>query len=43
MQANAIIFKYKDSADSASKTADLETQLKKIQDSVDKEKEKSYQ
>jgi hypothetical protein len=42
-QANAVIQKYKDAADSASKNSDLEAQIRKVQESLEKEKEKSYQ
>jgi uncharacterized phage infection (PIP) family protein YhgE len=43
MQANAIIGKYKDAADQANKNSDLEAQIRKVQENVEKEKEKSYQ
>jgi hypothetical protein len=42
-QANNVIAKYKDAADAAGKNTELEAQLKRIQDSLEKEKEKSYQ
>jgi hypothetical protein len=42
-QANNIIQKYKDAAEQANKTSELEAQIKKVQDSLEKEKEKSYQ
>jgi hypothetical protein len=42
-QANSIISKYKDAADQANKNSEIEAQVKKIQDSIEKEKEKSYQ
>ncbi len=42
-QANAIIGKYKDAADQANKNNELEQQIKKVQDAIEKEKDKSYQ
>lgn len=42
-QANNIIQKYKDAADQANKNTQLEAQIKKIQDNLEKEKEKSFQ
>ena len=42
-QANTIINKYKDAADQANKNSDLEAQIKKVQDNIEREKEKSYQ
>jgi chromosome segregation ATPase len=41
MQCNNIIGRYKDAADKANKNDDLERELKKLQDSVDREKDKS--
>ena len=43
MQANGIIAKYKDAADQANKNTDLENQIKKVQDNIEKEKERSFQ
>ena len=43
IQANNIISKYKEAADRANKNEELERELKKIQDTVEREKEKSYQ
>jgi hypothetical protein len=42
-QANNIIQKYKEAAEQANKNSELEAQIKKVQDSLEKEKEKSYQ
>ena len=42
-QANTIISKYKDAADQANKNSELEAQIKKVQDNIEREKEKSYQ
>ena len=43
IQANTIINKYKEAADRANKNEELERELKRIQDMVEREKEKSYQ
>ena len=43
IQANNIIQKYKEAADQANKSSELEAQIKKVQDSLEKEKEKSFQ
>jgi len=42
-QANNIIQKYKEAAEQANKNSELEAQIKKVQDTLEKEKEKSYQ
>lgn len=43
MQANTIIVKYKEAADRANKNDELEREIKKVQDTVEREKEKSFQ
>lgn len=43
IQANTIISKYKEAAERANKNEDLEREFKKVQDMVEREKEKSFQ
>ena len=42
-QANKTLQKYNEAAEQANKNSELEAQIKKVQDSLEKEKEKSYQ